>query len=155
MNDVRRMVALAVRACASGALLSVLLVTAQSARADDELKPGEVLNQSNWQKAEKLLPPEVLEHYKKGEYANVIVEWKPDTYVHPRDFAEASKANEGKYVVGEVGEILEKSTGKQPDSSWAFRSRPSIPRPPAPPPWCCGTTTTAPGTSAISRWPRR
>jgi len=120
MNDVRRMVALAVRACASGALLSVLLVTAQSARADDELKPGEVLNQSNWQKAEKLLPPEVLEHYKKGEYANVIVEWKPDTYVHPRDFAEASKANEGKYVVGEVGEILEKSTGKQPDFILGF-----------------------------------
>ena len=34
-----------------------------------------VLNQSNWQLAENLLPPEILEHYKTGGYANPIVEW--------------------------------------------------------------------------------
>ena len=34
-----------------------------------------VLDQSNWQLAEGLLPPEILEHYKTGGYANPIVDW--------------------------------------------------------------------------------
>jgi hypothetical protein len=85
-----------------------------AAQGSDELKPGDVLNQTNWKKAEKLLPPEILKHYQDGEYANPVVAWGPDTYVYPKDFLTASKTNEGKYTVGEHGEILEKATGKQP-----------------------------------------
>ncbi len=35
------------------------------AHAEDVLKPGDTLGPDNWQKAEKLLPPEILAHYMK------------------------------------------------------------------------------------------
>jgi len=112
-----------------GAVGDVCLVAAQSARADDELKPGEILNQSNWQKAEKLLRRKCSSTTKKGEYANPIIEWKPDTYVHPKDFAEASKANEGS-TRRRDREILEKSTGKQPEYVLGLPFPTIDPRPP-------------------------
>jgi hypothetical protein len=115
-----RVVCLLPRAAGPVAMLCLLLAAVLPASAADELQPGEILNESNWQKAEKLLPPEVLEHYKKGEYANPIVAWGPDTYVWPKDFLEQSKANEGKYNIGERGDIIEKATGKQPDFILGF-----------------------------------
>jgi hypothetical protein len=93
--------------------------TLRSAAADD-LKPGDVLNQTNWQKAENLLPPEILKHYQKGEYVNPIVEWGPDTFVWPKDFLEASAKNDGRYAIGEHGEVVEKATGKQPAYIFGF-----------------------------------
>jgi hypothetical protein len=80
----------------------------------DGLKAGDMLDQSNWQKAEGLLPPEILDHYRKGEYANRIVDWPEDVYRWPPDFLEATKANEGRFDVGESGEIIDKKTGEQP-----------------------------------------
>ncbi len=78
------------------------------------LKPGDVLDQSNWQKAEGLLPPEILRHYRDGEYVNPIVEWGPDTFKWPQDLREATDANQGKYSTSEQGGIIEVATGKQP-----------------------------------------
>lgn len=102
----------------AGILLAVLLGFGfQTARADDlgdGLQVGDVLGRDNWQKAEGLLPPEILEHYKKGEYSNPIVEWKKDHFDWPPDFLEASKENEGKYRVDEQGAIIDAQTGKQP-----------------------------------------
>ena len=42
-----------------------------------------VLNQETWQQAEGLLPPEILKHYKNGEYSNPIVEWNKSTGLRP------------------------------------------------------------------------
>ena len=56
------------------------------ASAADDLKPGDVLNQSNWQKAEGLLPPEILKHYQNGDYANPIVDWPVGKFNWPPDF---------------------------------------------------------------------
>ena len=103
-------------------LLSVALVcllggparAAEPASANG-LKPGDVLDQSNWKKAEGLLPPEILRHYQTGEYANPIVDWPVEQVVWPPDFLEGCKHNEGRFTIGEYGEIIEKSTGKQPD----------------------------------------
>ena len=39
------------------------------------LKVGQVLDQSNWQLAKDLLPPEILRHYQNGEYRNRIVDY--------------------------------------------------------------------------------
>jgi hypothetical protein len=78
------------------------------------LKPGDVLGKDNWQKAEGLLPPEILKHYREGDYANPIVDWPSDYFRWPPDFLEATKNNEGRFKVGEAGEILEAETGKQP-----------------------------------------
>ena len=46
------------------------------------LVPGETLDKSNWQKAEGLLPPEILKHYREGGYINKIVDWPIGAYQH-------------------------------------------------------------------------
>jgi len=76
------------------------------------LRPGEILDASNWEKAKGLLPPEILEHYRKGEYANPIVEWP--VFHWPEDFRAASEHNLGRFAIGPQGEVVERRTGKQP-----------------------------------------
>ena len=98
----------------------VACLAAWTAGAKAELKPGMVLNQDTWQQAEGLLPPEVLKHYKNGEYSNPIVEWKKEHFNWPPDFLEASKQNEGKYDVDEEGGVIDKQTGKRPDVILGF-----------------------------------
>jgi hypothetical protein len=78
------------------------------------LKPGAVLDQQNWQKAEKLLPAEVLEHYREGGYKNTIHSWPMDVYNWPEDFQAGSKQNVGKFGVGPDGDVVDKTSGKQP-----------------------------------------
>ena len=104
---------------AIGLSLASVFVFAPVTRADepavgDQLKPGDVLNKSTWQKAKGLLPPEILRHYEVGEYVNPIVDWPVDAFTWPPDFLEGSKRNEGKFTVGEHGEVIEKATGMQP-----------------------------------------
>ncbi len=100
-------------------LIGVLLagvMTGSVGTADDAgpLRPGDVLNLSNWQKAEGLLPPEVLEHYKNGEFANPIIDW-PDGIQHwGADFLKGTEENRGKLAVDERGTIIDKATGRQP-----------------------------------------
>jgi hypothetical protein len=97
--------------------LIVLLVRplwAQEAAAPGELKPGEVLNHTNWQKAEGLLPPEILKHYQNGDYANPIVDWPDGRFTWPPDFRAASEKNTGQLDVDATGTVIEKGSGKQP-----------------------------------------
>ncbi|MFI5398276.1 MAG: outer membrane lipoprotein-sorting protein [Candidatus Binatia bacterium] len=98
------------------ALVCLLAVPAwaDESPSADALKPGDVLDQSNWQKAQGLLPPEILKHYQTGEYVNRIVDWPVEKYNWPPDFVEASKRNEGRFAINEQGSIIEKATGKQP-----------------------------------------
>lgn len=79
-----------------------------------ELKPGDVLSKGNWDRATDLLPPEILRHYKNGEYVNKIVDWPLGVYNWDPAFKAASEANAGRYVVSPEGTILDKDTGKQP-----------------------------------------
>jgi len=91
-----------------------------AAPAADGLKPGDVLDQSNWQKAEGLLPPEILKHYKTGEYVNKIVDWPQGSFNWPPDFRKASDSNEGKYAIGASGQVIDKTTGQQPPLIFGF-----------------------------------
>jgi hypothetical protein len=92
----------------------------EDAPAATELTPGTMLNEQTAHLAKDLLPPEILAHYEKGEYANEIASWPMDVYTWPPDFLAASTANEGKYTVGPEGQILEKTTGKQPAFVFGF-----------------------------------
>ena len=56
------------------AVATLVGVTARDGRADD-FKTGDMVDKESWQKAEGLLPPEILRHYKEGEYANKFVDW--------------------------------------------------------------------------------
>src|SRR6266550_2136207 len=84
------------------------------APASDGLKPGDVLDQKSAQRAEGLLPPEILKHYQHNEYVNPISDWPANVYNWPEDFQAGSKQNTGRYTTGKLGEILEKASGKQP-----------------------------------------
>lgn len=88
--------------------------------AQDDLKEGMVLNQQTWQLAEGMLPPEILKHYREGDYINPVVAWPDDKYTWPEDFLAATKENEGKYDIGDKGQIVEKATGKQPQYVLGF-----------------------------------
>src|SRR6185503_316151 len=55
--------------------MGIACALATAGRASEGLKPGDTLGPDSWQKAEKLLPPEILAHYKTGEYVNPINDW--------------------------------------------------------------------------------
>ena len=98
--------------------LLIALCTAAIAVADDApadgLKAGVVLDQSNYQLAEGLLPPEILEHYKTGGYANPIVDYPAGTFNWPPDFKASTEKNAGQYKLSEEGSVVLNSTGEQP-----------------------------------------
>src|SRR5207245_3999595 len=83
------------------------------APASDRLKPGDVLDQKSAQRAEGLLPPEILKHYQHNEHVNPISEWPANVYNWPEDFQAGSKQNAGRYTTGKPGEILATASGKQ------------------------------------------
>src|SRR5262250_3389629 len=95
------------------AVAALVGVTSLDAAAAD-FKTGEMIDKDSWQKAEGLLPPEILRHYKDGEYANKFIDWPTAKTIFPPDFKAASDANEGKFTTGPDGTILDKTTGKQP-----------------------------------------
>jgi hypothetical protein len=91
--------------------LAVLLV--RPARGE-EIAAGETLDKTTWQKAEGLLPPEILAHYRDGGYSNAIVDWPADKNDMGTDFEAGSRANEGRFTTSPAGTILDKATGQQP-----------------------------------------
>jgi hypothetical protein len=95
-------------------VVSAMLVLAPRLGAAQDLKTGDMIDQSSWQKAEGLLPPEILRHYKDGEYANKFVDWPMGKYNWPADLKAGTEANAGKFTVSKTGTIIDKSTGKQP-----------------------------------------
>src|SRR5262249_30145712 len=95
------------------ALAALIGLTSRAGIAAD-LKTGDMIDKNSWQQAEGLLPPEILQHYKNGEYANNFVEWPMAKTTLPPDFKAGSDANEGKFTTSPEGTIIEKATGKQP-----------------------------------------
>ncbi|MFQ5665563.1 MAG: outer membrane lipoprotein-sorting protein [Candidatus Binatia bacterium] len=99
-------------------LAGVLLAgaTLGTARADTQrnLEPGEVLDARNWQKAQGLLPPEILEHYKKGEYANPVMAWPEGLQQWGQDFRRGTEENRGRFTVNDHGTIIDKASAHQP-----------------------------------------
>ena len=96
------------------AIVIIRPVWAQAPAAADALKPGDVLNETNWQKAQGLLPEEILKHYRNGDYANPIVDWPAGKFDWPPDFRAGSEKNARQLDVDAVGTIIEKGSGKQP-----------------------------------------
>ena len=95
-------------------MLTLFLLPAVALADAAGIKPGEVLNSTNWQQAEGLLPPEILKHYKEGKYVNPVVDWPLGEYDWAPEFREATEKNKGRFKLGELGNIVEKSSSKQP-----------------------------------------
>lgn len=77
------------------------------------LKPGDVIDQSNWQKGKDLLPESIVNWLKKGEWILKIGEFKYD-YSPDEEFMKATAKNAGKYGLGTKKEIIDLATGKYP-----------------------------------------
>jgi len=77
------------------------------------VKPGDVVDRSSWEKAKGLLPEQVLEMVKAGDWILKIGE-----YGHDCDYTEAyyelSAKNKGKYGLGSKKEIIDLATGEYP-----------------------------------------
>jgi len=78
------------------------------------LKPGMVIDQSNWKLAEGLLPPEILKHYGEGGYSNAIVDFPLGSFNWPPDFKASTEKNAGQFKLSETGTVVLNSTGEQP-----------------------------------------
>jgi hypothetical protein len=96
------------------AVTGLFLAAAAGARAEDA--PW-TLSANNWQDGEGLLPAQVLERVKKGEYTFKVVPVDPLKFRanYSLKFWQASEANEGKYGIADgVCGLTEKATGKIP-----------------------------------------
>ena len=92
-----------------------MALTSSFARAD--VAAGDVIDKSNWQKAQGLLLDPVMEIVKKG-YLIINVDnlnYDPNGFRHPRVVeALESKRLHGKFDINDKGELIEKETGKFP-----------------------------------------
>lgn len=84
------------------------------------LAPGDVLDRSTWEQARELLPPELLEHYRQGEYANPVLDWPDGAMSWDDEFLAETHANGERLTVDARGSIVERATGRQPSSVYGF-----------------------------------
>lgn len=92
-------------------VLCLLLFTGSQGLCD--VSPGDVLDTTNWKKAEGLLPDEIIDWIRKGDFVLEVGELR----YHPADClpphaAQALRENKGKYALDENDRIVEKETGK-------------------------------------------
>ena len=94
-------------------VLSLLLLwRAPAAMAD--VSPGDVIDQTNWQKAEGLVPEPLLDWIKKGDAIRVgALDYDPGEFLPPA-CRKSLTANVGKYDIDEDGVLADAKTGKLP-----------------------------------------
>jgi hypothetical protein len=100
----------------SGVVLGVALL-ASLGGGPAALRDGDELGPANAEAARGLLPDEILDHYRRGEYRNrIITLGRPGqrSIENPPDFQEASRANRGRFRLAVDGSIVEVATGRQP-----------------------------------------
>ena len=97
-------------------MMTLWLVLCLAPVALCDVSTGDVIDQSNWQKLEGLVPDPVLNSVKKGEWTLAIDELRYDPFAYFPEFAlEARQTNVGKYVLGKDQGIVDAKTGKMPE----------------------------------------
>ncbi len=77
------------------------------------VKPGDIIDSSNWEDSKDLLPEGIANWVKKGEWVLKIDDFKYDFDYTP-EWYELSAKNKGRYGLGEVNEIIDLKTGRFP-----------------------------------------
>ncbi|MEW6442554.1 MAG: DUF1329 domain-containing protein [bacterium] len=97
-------------------LVSLALVCCTWRRAGADVSPGDVIDKTNWEKAEGLLPDSVLNWVKKGDFVLTIGDLD---YAEKDYFTESAlkslESNKGRYEVNADDVIVDAATGKVPD----------------------------------------
>jgi hypothetical protein len=99
-----------------GMALAAILALGGTLHAADQVAPGlsvgDVLGPENAEKAKDLLPPEIVDKYKKGAYRNPLVDYPPDGSHWEKSWIAATEKNATTLDVGDKGSIVDKTTGK-------------------------------------------
>ncbi len=92
-------------------VMGMVLALAGGALAGGKL--GKVIDKSNWQEIEGLIPNSALERVKAGDYTVQLatLDFDPAQY-QPPWVTESYKKNAGKYIINEKSEIADAGTGK-------------------------------------------
>jgi hypothetical protein len=102
-------------------------VRAASSPAEDTLRPlpspaegslGVIaeLNAKTWQLAVGRMPPELLRHYRDGEWWHTIHQLSPEVHLQDPTLLEAGEANRGRFSIGEHAVIMDVAEGKQAET---------------------------------------
>jgi hypothetical protein len=100
------------KALVTACVLTSIVLLAVGVKA--ELKPGDVLDKSNWQEAKGLMPDAILKRFAGGQHISKIVELPPEALRFGKKFLERTEANQQLYDVDDRGVWIEKSTGTWP-----------------------------------------
>jgi hypothetical protein len=86
-----------------------------AAAVSADVSPGDVIDKTNWQKAEGLLPDSVLGWVKNGDFILKIAEltYDPKEFITPA-YKKSLEDNVGKYALDEEDVIIDAETGKAP-----------------------------------------
>src|SRR6185369_16263217 len=79
------------------------------------VQPGTMIDASNVDEVKDLLPPEIYNHFKKGDYANKLVDFPDSRWQWDDGFEDATKWNAEHLVLDEHKAPVDKDTGKRPD----------------------------------------
>ena len=96
--------------------LLFLFVFSFATQSRAEVQAGDVIDRTNWMKAEGLLPASVLDWVRKGDFILHIedLQVKPLEFFPP-DSLRSRKDNIGKYDLDKEGGIVDRKTGRPPD----------------------------------------
>jgi hypothetical protein len=95
--------------------LSLLAASLPPPRVRAAVSPGMTLDQSTADQAKDLLPPEIYDHYKKGEYTNGIVDFPDSKFQWDDGYDKATEWNRAHLVLSPEKQPVDKDTGKRPD----------------------------------------
>ena len=110
-------------AALGGALVVVILWAAAAGAQAGGNGATWTLDSNNWQQAQDLLPPVVLERVKKGDYWYKVMQVDPEELKrnYSEKFWAASEANAGKYDVDpETCGLKDMKTGKMPEFYFGY-----------------------------------
>jgi hypothetical protein len=80
-----------------------------------EPAPGTMIDEHNADDVKDLLPSEIYNHYKKGEYTNKLVEFPNSAFQWDDGYAEASQWNREHLILDANKQPVDRDTGKRPD----------------------------------------
>src|SRR5262245_33266964 len=97
------------------AVFIAVVIGVAANRAGAEVAPGTTIDQSTADQVKDLLPPEILKHYKNGEYVNRAVDFPNGRFRWDDGFDQATRQNGETPVLDENKQPVDRSTHKRPD----------------------------------------
>ena len=101
------------RASLTLVLVATLCVVPPVAQAD--VSPGMMVDASTAEQVKDLLPPEIYQHYKKGEYRNRVIDFPDSKFKFDDEFLAASEKNRTGIALDEHKQPIDVATGKRPE----------------------------------------